>query len=481
MLSIKFTRQVRYGAAVARSLLSKRCLTAETNRLLCPLLSNHVRTYATKKYPPHTIINVPALSPTMSEGNIGAYHKAIGDKIEVGDVLCEIETDKAQMDFEQQEEGYLAKIFIESGAQNVPVGVPLCLTVDDPEDVPAFADFKLEDAKPEEAAAAPASSEAPKTEAAEPAKATENAPASSETGAAAGDRIFASPIARKLAAEKNINLADVKASGPNGRVIKSDVLGFQPAEVKQAPAQAQAQAPAAQVAAAAEYDDIPLTNMRKIIASRLSESKNVNPHYYVTVSLNMDKILRLRTALNAMADGRYKLSVNDMIIKATAAALRQVPEANSAWMGDFIRQYKTVDISMAVATATGLLTPVIKGAQALGLSEISQKAKDLGLRARDNKLSPEEYQGGTFTISNLGMFPIEHFTSIINPPQACILAVGTTTETVVPDATSEKGFKIAPIMKCTLSADHRVVDGAIAARFTSALKKVVENPLELLL
>ncbi|EPX71795.1 dihydrolipoamide S-acetyltransferase E2 [Schizosaccharomyces octosporus yFS286] len=485
MLSGSLVRNVRRGFAVTKSLqVSGGTITAKRANLY-PLISSMARSYATKKeYPPYTILNMPALSPTMTAGNIGAYQKSVGDKIEPGDVLCEIETDKAQMDFEQQDEGYLAKILVETGAKDVPVGKPVAVTVENADDVEAFGDFSIE-------AAAPEAPEAPKEEPkAEKVEATPQPEASeAETSEAVNvkdGRIFASPIAKKLAEEKGVNLSQIRGSGPNGRIIKVDVENFKPAQPaapsnKAAAAATTPAASAKDASAAGTFEDLPLSNMRKIIASRLTESKQVNPHYYVSVAIDAEKIVRLRAALNSMADGRYKLSVNDLVIKAVTAALREVPEVNSAWMGEFIRQYKNVDISMAVATPSGLVTPVIRNAQGLGLREISNMAKDYGQRARINKLKPEEYQGGTFTISNLGMFPVDQFTAIINPPQAGILAVGTVNETVVPDKTSEKGFKIAPIMKCTLSADHRVVDGAMAARFTTALKKIMENPLELLL
>ncbi|EPY50037.1 dihydrolipoamide S-acetyltransferase E2 [Schizosaccharomyces cryophilus OY26] len=488
MLSGSLVRNVRHGIAVTKSLqVSGGTITAKRANLY-PLISRMARFYATKKeYPPHTILNMPALSPTMTAGNIGEFQKSIGDKIEPGDVLCEIETDKAQMDFEQQDEGYLAKILIESGAKDVAVGKPVAVTVENAEDVEAFKDFSIEDSAPE-------TTETPKEQPKEAKEEKADVTAEAETAktetkeatAVHDDRIFASPIAKKMAEERGVNLSQIRGSGPNGRIIKVDVENFKP-ERPAAPsnkAAAAATSPAASAkdaAAAGTYEDLPLSNMRKIIASRLTESKQINPHYYVSVAIDVEKIVRLRTALNSIADGRYKLSVNDLVIKAVTAALREVPEVNSAWMGDFIRQHKNVDISMAVATPSGLITPVIRNAHSLGLREISNMAKDYGHRARANKLKPEEYQGGTFTISNLGMYPVDQFTAIINPPQACILAVGTVSENVIPDKTSEKGFKVAPIMKCTLSADHRVVDGAMAARFTTALKKIMENPLELLL
>ena len=455
---------------------------------------------------------MPALSPTMTQGNIGAWQKKAGDSIAPGDVLVEIETDKAQMDFEFQEEGFIAKTLLDAGSKDVQVGAPIAVLVENEDDVAAFADFTVEDAggavdsaaaKAEQPKSGEGAQEKPNTstESEPPAtsdKASEK-PAEPQTSsseaapASSSGRISASPVARRLAEERGIALRDVKGSGPEGRIVKSDIENYKPsaksasapAEKAQSPTKAPADKPAAisQAGAtgSAAYTDIPLTGMRKTIAARLSESKQTAPHYYLTVSVKMDKVLKLREALNAKADGRYKLSVNDFVVKAAAQALVEVPEANSAWYGDFIRQNHNADISIAVATPSGLMTPIVKTVQAKGLSSISNQTKELAKRARDGKLKPDEYQGGTFTISNLGMFGIDQFTAIINPPQACILAVGETKDVLELDPTSERGFKATKTMKCTLSSDHRVVDGAVGAKWTSAFKRIMENPLELLL
>lgn len=458
---------------------------------------------------------MPALSPTMTQGNIGTWQKNAGDAIAPGDVLVEIETDKAQMDFEFQEEGFIAKVLLDSGSKDVPVGSPIAILVENEDDVAAFAEFTIADAggksdapkadtevkepaneKPQEkqqqstdstppTAASQQESSAPKSEPkSEPKESPESEPTSSR------GRIFASPVARRLAEEKGIALRDIKGTGPDGRIVKSDIENYKPSAAppaaskgKSAPADKPAALSQAGSAASAEaaYTDIPLTGMRKTIAARLAESKQTSPHYYLTVSINMDKTMKLREALNARADGRYKLSVNDFIVKATAQALKEVPEANSAWYGEFIRQNHNADICIAVATPNGLITPIVKSAQSIGLSTISNRTKELAKKARDGKLKPDEYQGGTFTISNLGMFGIENFTAIINPPQACILAVGETADVLALDPTSEKGFKSTKVMKATLSSDHRVVDGAVGAKWTAAFKRIMENPLELLL
>ncbi|KAL1935250.1 hypothetical protein VTP01DRAFT_4390 [Rhizomucor pusillus] len=439
------------------------------------------RYYSSKSFPPHNVINMPALSPTMTQGGIGAWQKKVGDEVVPGDVLVEIETDKAQMDFECQEEGFLAKILVETGTKDFPVGKPIAVLVEEESDIAAFESFTAEDAG---AAAAPkAAEEAPKEEKpkAESAPVQESAPVSAPS--ADGDRVKASPFARKTANERNIDISQVSGTGPGGRIVKSDVDNFKgaPAATTAAPAPQQPAAYAPQSAASEAYTDIPTSNMRRVIATRLSESKQLVPHYYVTVEVNMDKVNKLREVLNKSADGKYKLSVNDFIVKASALSLKKVPEVNSAWQGDFIRQYNSADISIAVATPNGLITPIVTNAESRGLSDISNKIKDMATRARNGKLAPHEYQGGSFSISNLGMYGVKHFTAIINPPQSCILAVGGTSKKVVPDETKESGFAVRDVMEVTLSSDHRVVDGAVAATWLQAFKEYMENPLKMML
>ncbi|KAL5041027.1 hypothetical protein BDW71DRAFT_192585 [Aspergillus fruticulosus] len=448
-----------------------------------PGLAALSRYYASKSFPPHTIISMPALSPTMTAGNIGAWQKKAGDALQPGDVLVEIETDKAQMDFEFQEEGVLAKVLKESGEKDVSVGSPIAVLVEEGTDVAAFESFSLEDAGGEGAGAAPAkeTQEAPK-EAPKPSEPSTPQPAagayepdtSGEKLQPSLDREPAiSPAAKALALEKGVPLKALKGTGRGGQITKEDVEKYKPT--------------ASAAAAGPASEDIPLTSMRKTIASRLQQSWNQNPHFFVSTTLSVTKLLKLRQALNASSEGKYKLSVNDFLIKACAAALRKVPQVNSSWTEEngqvVIRQHNSVDISVAVATPVGLITPIVKNAQGLGLSSISNQVKDLGKRARDNKLKPEEYQGGTFTISNMGMNPaVERFTAIINPPQAGILAVGTTRKVAVP-AETEEGTSVEwdDQIIVTASFDHRVVDGAVGAEWIKELKKVVENPLELLL
>ncbi|KAA8910908.1 2-oxoacid dehydrogenases acyltransferase-domain-containing protein [Sphaerosporella brunnea] len=420
---------------------------------------------------------MPALSPTMTAGNVGTWQKQPGDTIVPGDVLVEIETDKAQMDFEYQDEGVLAKILKPTGEKDVAVGNPIAVIVEDADDVSAFVDFTVADA-----GGAPKPATAPKEEpkpepepeaklAPAPVVETPEQPSSFEgkleTSLERLPSLNASPAAKALALEKGIAIKEVKGTGRSGRITEADVKNYKPS------------APAA---VAPTSIDIPLTAMRKVIAQRLTESKNTNPHYYVQSSLSVSKLLKLRQALNASANGEYKLSVNDFLIKAVAAALLKVPQVNSSFREaeGIIKQYSTADISVAVATPVGLMTPIVQNAHAKGLAAISKDVKSLAAKARDGKLKPEEYQGGTFTISNMGMNPaIERFTAIINPPQAGILAVGAVKK--VPVEGKDGGIEWDEQIVVSGSFDHRAVDGAVGAEFMGALKKFVENPLELLL
>ncbi|KAL0264716.1 pyruvate dehydrogenase complex dihydrolipoamide acetyltransferase component (E2) [Diplodia seriata] len=422
---------------------------------------------------------MPALSPTMTAGNIGVWQKKPGDTISPGEVLVEIETDKAQMDFEFQEDGVLAKVLKDSGSKDIAVGSPIAVMVEEGGDVSAFADFTAEDAGGDKGAAAPPKEE-PKSEAPAPSEAPkQEAPAAKESESTGGRlqtvlerEPVISPAAKKLALEKGVPISQVKGSGPAGRVTLADIEKFQAA----APATG---------AATASYEEVPASGMRKVIATRMAQSLRENAHYYVSSSISVSKLLKLRTALNASADGAYRLSVNDFIIKACSVALRKVPTANASWIEEggqaVIRQHNNVDISVAVATPTGLITPIVKNVTGLGLQSISAQVKDLGKRAKENKLKPEEYQGGTFTVSNMGMNDaVERFTSIINSPQAAIVAIGTTKKVAIP-AETETGIEWDDQIVITGSFDHRVVDGAVGGEFMKALKKVVENPLELLL
>merc|ERR1719400_2382139 len=375
-----------------------------------------VRCYSS--HPPHVKVTLPALSPTMEMGSIVTWEKKEGDKVSEGDLLCEIETDKATMGFETPEEGYLAKIFIEAGTRDIPIGKLLCIIVEEQEDVAKFANF---DASSAAEAAAPAAAPAPAPAAAAP---------------AAGGKVFASPAAKRVAAEKGIDLSQIKSgSGMDGMITSKDVESFKPAASVAAPSSLLTSFPAASpqdLAGSGVYSDAEASGIRKVIAKRLQQSKHEIPHYYLTVECRMDKIMALRKEINATYEKEgVKLSVNDFVIKAVALACKRVPECNSAWMETFIRTFHTCDVSVAVDTGSGLITPIVTGVESKGLAEISESVKEMAGRAKIGKLAPHEYQGGTITVSNLGMFGINQFTAIINPPQACILAVGGTEKKVV--------------------------------------------------
>ncbi|KAK3306369.1 2-oxoacid dehydrogenases acyltransferase-domain-containing protein [Chaetomium strumarium] len=448
--------------------------SARFARVALPSLT---RWYAS--YPPHTVVKMPALSPTMTAGNIGAWQKKPGDSIAPGEVLVEIETDKAQMDFEFQEEGVLAKILKETGEKDVAVGNPIAVMVEEGTDISAFEGFSLKDAGGEAAAPAPPKEEKPKSESV-PAPALTPAPEPEDTGfggklePALEREPNISAAAKRLAIEKGVSLKGLKGTGPGGKITEEDV--------KKA-----SSAPAAAATAAvpgALYQDIPISGMRKTIAARLKESVSENPHYFVTSSLSVSKLLKLRQALNSSSDGKYKLSVNDFLIKAMAVACKKVPAVNSSWRDGVIRQFNTVDVSVAVATPNGLITPIVKGVEGKGLESISNAVKELAKKARDNKLKPEEYQGGTISISNMGMNQaVERFTAVINPPQAAILAVGSTKKVAIPveneDGTT--GVEWDDQIVVTGSFDHKIIDGAVGAEWMREFKKAIENPLELLL
>jgi len=432
------------------------------------------RFYSAKSFPSHTVINMPALSPTMTQGNLGTWHKKIGDEIQPGDVLVEIETDKAQMDFECQDEGFLAKIFVQGGTPDVIVNKPIGVLCDNKDDVAAFAEFSLSDTTAVD-------STPPLAQKEEISSAAASSPAKTSSKSIA-ERVIASPLAKVSAAEKGIELNQVTPSGPGGRIIKVDIDGFKKQQAApSASAVASTPAPTPSVAGGVAYTDIPVSNIRKVIAQRLTQSKATIPHYYLSVEVKMDKVLKLRQVLNAQANGAYKLSVNDFIVRASALALRDVPEVNASWQDTFIRQFSGSDIAIAVATENGLITPIVKNVEQKGLASISNQIKEMASRAKSGKLAPSEYQGGSFTISNLGMFNIDNFTAIINPPHAGILAVGSVSDKLVLDEGSERGFAVQKICKMSVSCDHRVVDGAVGAQFMGVFAGYLEDPLKMML
>ncbi|KAF4517593.1 hypothetical protein B566_EDAN008582 [Ephemera danica] len=440
--------------------------------------STQQRWYSSGDLPSHTRVLLPALSPTMEAGTIVSWEKKEGDKLNEGDLLAEIETDKATMGFETPEEGYLAKILIPAGAKDVRIGKLVCIIVESEDDIAAFKDFKDDGSAaaappPKPAASAPAAP-APAAPSAPPPPVSTPIPVQMVTGPPSpGSRVFASPFARKLAAEQGLDISSVgQGSGLFGSVTSADL-----ARAGSAPGPSAAAMPSG-----APYTDVAVSNIRGVIAKRLLQSKQSIPHYYLSVDVNVDKIVALRKQFNDQLKGEgVKLSVNDFIIKATALACRKVPEANSSWMDTVIRQYSTVDVSVAVSTDRGLITPIVFSAETKGLAEISSEVKELASRAREGKLQPHEFQGGTISISNLGMFGVKNFCAIINPPQSCILAVGTTESRLVPDPGSQLGFKTSQILSVTLSCDHRTVDGAVGAQWLSAFRSLLENPSSMLL
>ena len=431
-----------------------------------------------------TEILMPALSPTMEEGTLAKWLVKEGDTVQSGDLLAEIETDKATMEFEAVDDGIVGKILIAEGTEGVKVNTPICIIGEEGEDMSAA---------PASSPAAPApasSAEAPKAEAAAPAAA---APAPAAPAASDGSRIFATPLARRIAADKGLDLAAIKGSGPHGRIIKADVEN---ATAQPATAAAPAEAPKAAPAGAAmaqgpttdqviamyqgrTFEEVKLDGMRKTIAARLTEAKQSVPHFYLRRDIELDALMKFRAQLNKTLEPRgVKLSVNDFVIKACAIALQQVPDANAVWAGDRTLKMTASDVAVAVAIEGGLFTPVLQDAEMKSLSALSAQMKDMAARARDRKLAPHEYMGGSFAISNLGMFGIDNFDAIINPPHSAILAVGAGAKKPVVGADGE--IKVATVMSTTLSVDHRVIDGAMGANLLNAIKDNLENPMGML-
>ncbi len=420
-------------------------------------------------------ILMPALSPTMEEGTLAKWLVKEGDTVASGDLLAEIETDKATMEFEAVDEGVIGKIMVADGTAGVAVNTLLAVILEDGE--------TAADIGSAPAAAAPAA--APTADA--PAAATP-APAAPTKN---GTRVFATPLARRIAADKGLDLASVTGSGPHGRIVKADVEAATPGAAQAAALTAAAPAPAAAMATGPSTDavlktyadrphkEVALDGMRKIIAARLTEAKQTVPHFYLRRDIQLDALMAFRKQLNTQLEPRgVKLSVNDFIIKACALALQQVPEANAVWAGDRTLQFEKSDVAVAVAIEGGLFTPVLQNAEMKSLSALSAEMKDLATRARDRKLAPHEYQGGSFAISNLGMFGIDNFDAIINPPHAAILAVGAGTKKPIVGKDGE--LSVGIVMSVTLSVDHRVIDGALGANLLNAIKDNLEAPMTML-
>lgn len=418
------------------------------------------------------IVRMPKLSDTMTEGVVAEWHKKVGDAVSEGDLLAEIETDKATMEFESFYDGVLLHIGVDKGG-SAPVNAILAVIGEKGEDVKALlAEAGTDQASEEKEAPkeeASAVKEEPKPEptpvAAEVAPVAETA----SNGSSSSDRIFASPLAKKMAEEKGINLSAVKGSGENDRIIKRDIENYQPA------AAGGSQIIYAAPVGTESHTDVPNSQMRKAIAKALSASKFSAPHFYLKMEVDMDNAIAARKAINAQEG--VKISFNDMVVKAVAAALRRHPKVNADWMGDYIRYNDHIHVGVAVAVEDGLVVPVVKFTDAKGIAQIGAEIKDLAAKARSKKIQPDEMQGGTFAVSNLGMYGIEDFTSIINPPNGCILSVGQIKQTPV-----VKNGEIVPgnVMKLSLSCDHRVVDGAVGSEFLKTLKELLENPVRML-
>jgi len=405
-------------------------------------------------------ILMPALSPTMTEGNLAKWFKKEGDKVAPGEVIAEIETDKATMEVEAVEEGIMGKIVISAPTENVPVNSLIALLLEDGEDISVLDNFKIEAPKQKSLVVENEQSSNTKSVSDVAIEASVN----QKNVSSINNRIFASPLARKIAEIEGIDLGSVAGSGPHGRIVKADLQNAKQSSAKNT-----------LFRNPVESRIVPNNNVRKIIAKRLVESKQTIPHFYLSIECNVDKLLQTREDINEMfsADKSKKISVNDFVVLAIAKALKDVPEANSSWSDTQIHYYNNVDVSVAVAIEGGLITPVVKNADQKDILQISAEMKSLAARARENKLSPEEFQGGGFTVSNLGMYGIKNFGAIINPPQSCILAVGAGSKRAI---VINDEIKIATIMDVTLSCDHRVVDGAIGANFLAAFKKYIEKP-----
>ena len=430
-----------------------------------------------------TEILMPALSPTMEEGTLAKWLVKEGDTVASGDLLAEIETDKATMEFEAVDEGVIGKLLVAEGSEGVKVNSAIAVLLEEGED--ADSAVATPTAAPSEAAAT-----ATKTEAS-PAAPEQTSPAPAAPQTAKGERVFATPLARRIAADKGIDLSSMTGSGPHGRIIKADVenasaapktasgpastASSQPATIAQGPSTDQGIA----MYEGRTFEEVKLDGMRKTIAARLTEAKQSVPHFYLRRDIELDSLLKFRAEINATLEPRgIKLSVNDFIIKACALALQQVPEANAVWAGDRTLKMERSDVAVAVAIEGGLFTPVLQDADQKSLSALSTQMKDMASRARDRKLAPHEYQGGSFAISNLGMFGIDNFDAIINPPHSAILAVGAGAKKPVVGADGE--LKVATVMSTTMSVDHRVIDGALGANLLNAIKHNLENPVGML-
>ncbi|KAK8816691.1 hypothetical protein WA538_000458 [Blastocystis sp. DL] len=458
---------------------------ARANRL------SHVSGYGVVRFfsaslPEHIDVTMPALSPTMTQGGISSWNVKEGDAVQPGDVLAQISTDKSTLDFTTQEEGYVAKILMPEGSENVNIGEPIAIIVENKEDIPKFANVTKEslegkdgESAPAVPAAAPAAAPTPTPTPATPTPTPATPAPAPTTPATPATRTFISPLAKTILRESGakVDLSKLQGSGPNGRVIAKDVL-------------AAISATTTPTAPAAAFEDVAVTPMRKIISARLTESKQTIPHYYVNQNCYVDELLQLRKRLNAdiasvrgASEGEKpaKVTINDFIVKACAMALREMPEVNCSYVNNMMRHYKTIDINVAVSVADGLITPLLRDVDKTGLLGINTAMKGLIAKSKAGKLLPEEYASGSMTVSNLGMYGIPSFSAIINPPQSCILAIGGLQKVVVPDEKDDTKFAVKSMISLSLSCDHRVMDGVMGANFVNTVKKYLENPRLMLL
>ncbi|CAF0764369.1 unnamed protein product [Didymodactylos carnosus] len=507
---------------VNRSHQQQRALSTQTTKCLQQYrlspAQQQIRFASSGSLPTHTKLTLPALSPTMETGTIRSWSKQEGDKIVEGDLIGEIETDKTTLGFEVGEEGYLAKILLPAGSKDVPVGTVCAIVVEKQEDVAAFKDYKddggktatsstsEDSSKKKEAKAPEKKKETPKKEDQKEqekspsdkkaAKSGETETKQQQTKKDDKDHVFISPFAKKLANEKGIDIQSIQGSGPNGRIVAEDVEKFikeggtkqqqaKPATTAKGQQSAAKEKKDKTAATAGGYDETAISEIRAATAKRVTQSKTTIPHYYLTIEIEMDQIIKLRQTLNDMLQSKDKkakgITINDFIIKAAALACKKVPETNSVWMDKTIRQYETVDINVAIATDAGLMTPIIYNADQKGLSQISSDIAQLSEKASSGKLSADELESGTFTIANLGMYGINNFSAVIYPQQSCILAIGGAETRLVPDQKNEKGYRSSTVVNITLSCDHRVVDGAVGAHWLQEFKSFLENPGSMIL
>jgi pyruvate dehydrogenase E2 component (dihydrolipoamide acetyltransferase) len=423
---------------------------------------------------PAIVVTMPKMSDTMQEGTIAAWLKKVGDPVKSGEIIAEVETDKATMELESYEDGVLLYIGVEAGG-SVPVDGVIAVIGEKGADYQSL--LAAHQAGGTTAAPVEVASPAAPAAVATPAPVVAHAPVSSIVASSTGnERVKASPLAKKIASDKGVDIRQVAGSGEGGRIVKRDIETFVPAATAASPQATSTSAMPSPVLGQESFREEKVSQMRKTIAKRLAESKYSAPHFYLTMEINMDKAIEARKSMNEF--GTAKISFNDLVIKASAAALRQNPKVNSSWLGDKIRYNDHIHIGMAVAVEEGLLVPVIRFADQLSLSQISNQAKSLGQKAKNKELQPKDWEGNTFTISNLGMFGIDEFTAIINPPDACILAVGGIKETVI---VKDGQMKVGNVMKVTLSCDHRVVDGAVGSAFLQTLKGLLEDPVRILI